>query len=179
MGFLVAGHRTAPFVHVYDADTLADAAGFSAAAITDWAEHVTFSPNGEFLAVGQIADPYIVVYSTTDWSVVFSDTLPGFIGGVGFTSDSARLIVTYSSSPFCSVYTTASWAPATAPALSQACRVSVDPKGSLVAFTGGGLTSVLVYSDAAWVLEGGYTVPGLVQTTRAEFNPIQAELVLV
>lgn len=95
-----------PYLYVYDWATSTfqnlSTSGLGTVAM------LKFSPDGSKLAVGHRTSPYLRVYSTTDWSYVNVATsiIPGAtVGGVGWTSDSAYVVVTGQESPYACAYT--------------------------------------------------------------------------
>lgn len=101
---------------------------------------VEFSPDGRLLAVARrLVSPKLRIYSTGDWTLIPAQPqLPSGSatpGGLAFSPDGARLVVSTDISPYLEIYDTESWARSRPPSPlpGEAVNLAFSPDGALLA----------------------------------------------
>lgn len=70
---------------------------------------VSFSSDGQYLAVAQTSAPHVLVYDTSTWMTVSSGSWPSNGMGVGFSIDSKYLAAATNDSPYLTVKDVGTW----------------------------------------------------------------------
>lgn len=101
---------------------------------------MAFSPDSTRLVLALEGSPYIMIYNTTDWSVVTNPTtLPtGTANGVAYSANGSWVAIAHNTAPFVTQYNTSNWSKISNPSVALAGngnKVDYSPNNSWLAIT--------------------------------------------
>lgn len=188
-GSIVLEHKSLPLRPGWAVATnytqMGDVASWSMATTPDttpagWGRRAAFSPDGSMVAFAFWGTRGVVVYNTSDWSIVSGSPAPtAEANTVVFSPDGTKLAVGYRESPWLEVYNTSDWSLDTgAPSASSEIRdgIAFTPDSSQMA-VGRYDGTLNVYNTSDWTAE---TVeqPGS-NISKVEISPVGGQAVVL